>query len=172
MWSASTAHNVGATALCTGVFLPVVCLHCPQCGCHRTVYRCFLTCGLPPLPTMWAPRHCVQVFSYLWSTSTAHNVGATALCTGVFLPVVSLHCPQCGRHRAVYRCFLTCGIATSSASSFIRWHSHLTITSARSTANLRCSTVACHSHMSPRVLATINYVTQHKENNISPCGLS
>jgi len=31
----------------------------------------------------------------------------------------------------------------SSNSSFIRWHSHFTMTSARSTANLRCSTVAC-----------------------------
>ena len=96
---------------------------------------------------MWAPWQCVQVFSYLWSASTAHNVGATGLCTGIFLPVVSLHCPQRGRHSTVYRCFLTCGMATSSASSFIRWHSHLTITSARSTANLRCSTVACHSHV-------------------------
>ena len=66
LWSASTAHNVGAMALCTGVFLPVVCLHCPQCGHHRAVYRCFLTCGLLPLPAMWAPWHCVQVFSYLW----------------------------------------------------------------------------------------------------------
>jgi len=43
--------------------------------------------------------------------------------------------------------FPTWGIETSSDSSFIRWHSHLTITSARSTANLRCSTVACHRQL-------------------------